>query len=163
MTLFLFRPGGAKKILAAPKARPRPAIPRGCNELYFYRMPVRGPRPTAWAATQGRPYDAATARLRAAAPRGSGDDAMKITFTGVIGDVARSCVRNVAVAAPTGAPDVVPSALKARLRGGLPLGSGVPGRSIPRHAAGLLLPVSAFPPFAGWASGRSGHNLLCIL
>jgi len=79
------RPVGATEILAAPKARPRPAIPRGCNELYFYRMPVRGPRPTAWAATQGRPYDAATARLRAAAPRGSGDDAMKITFTGFCG------------------------------------------------------------------------------
>ena len=46
---------------------------------------VRAPRPTAWAPTQGRPCDGPTAHLRAAAQRGSGDDAMKITFTGFCG------------------------------------------------------------------------------
>jgi hypothetical protein len=53
--LFLFAPAGRRRLFRAPKARPRQAIFRGCNELYFYRMPVRAPRPTAWAATQGRP------------------------------------------------------------------------------------------------------------
>jgi hypothetical protein len=65
---------------------------RRCNELYFYWNPVRGPRPTTWAATQGRPGQrhwaptqgcpyGPTAHLRAAAPRSSGDDPMNITFT----------------------------------------------------------------------------------
>jgi hypothetical protein len=31
------------------------------NITFTSFLPVRGPRPTAWATTQGRPYDAATA------------------------------------------------------------------------------------------------------
>jgi len=80
-----------------PVPRARRSPDDAMNFTFTGLPPVRAPRPTAWAATQGRPgqrhwaptqgcpYDGPTAHLRAAVPRGSGDDPMKITFTGCRG------------------------------------------------------------------------------
>jgi hypothetical protein len=61
-SFFLFAPEGRRRFVEQRKDIYARRSPDDAMNFTFTGFPaVRGPRPTAWAATQGRPYDGTTA------------------------------------------------------------------------------------------------------